>query len=323
MSEMYTLNALPTPLDSRHPILSGGAGATLPSEVDLSPFCPPVANQGQYGSCTAFATKGLLESLLLIQKKPLVELAADFLWSLERQLEGTFPTDSGAMPGDTMLIAHTEGSCPDVLMPYGTTPINVLPSPVQREAAVQYRAGAYWRIVQQAETTPDQALARLLSRLASGFLCTIGFQVYENFFGIGSNGLMPLPGSSSLAGGHDVLCCGYSHAVPGTPSGSLWIRCQNQWGATWGQGGFLWMPGEFAMQPAMVSDIWTAQPVGPNDPNVPVGKVVGVNWSGQPLAQGGVIVGGRTWVELVEVATADSKRATYYQDATPPYVGVE
>lgn len=322
-SVMPTLNARPTPLDNRHPILRGGAVAALPSEVDLTAHCPPVANQGQYGSCTAFATKGLMESMLLTTARPLTELAADFLWGLERQLEGTFPQDTGAMPGDTMLVAHTEGACPDALMPYRTTPINVLPTPVQRAAALQYRFGAYWRMVQESGTTPEQILAAILARLASGWPCTIGFTVYENFFGIGPNGLMPMPGSSTIAGGHDVLGCGYSHNVPGTPAGSLWIRCQNQWDALWGDKGFFWMPGEFAMLAANVSDFWTAQPVGPNDPNVPIGKHVGVNWAGQPMAQGGVIVGGRTWVELIEVATADAKRATYYPDATPPFVGVE
>ncbi|MHB1937053.1 MAG: C1 family peptidase [Acidobacteriaceae bacterium] len=319
---MPTLNARPTPLDNRHPILRGGAVAALPSEVDLRAFCPPVGNQLTYGSCTAWATKGLAESLQLIQGKPLTLLSADFPWALERELEGTFPQNVGAMPGDTMLIGHTEGFCTESEMPYATTPITFLPNPAQRAAALAYRFGAYWRMVQEAGTTPEEILAPLMARLAAGFTTTTGFQVYDNFFSIGANGLAPMPGSSAIDGGHDTLCCGYSHNVPGAPAGSLWFLHENQWSDTFGMNGYFWLPAAFMVEPTLVSDMWTAQPVSANDPNVPIGKVVGVNWAGQPLAQGGVIVTGRTWVELIEVATADAKRATYYPDATPPFVGV-
>src|SRR4051812_30000983 len=50
------LDSVPTSLNTRSLVLNGVAGGTLPSSVDLTKYLPPIGDQGQYGTCVAWAS---------------------------------------------------------------------------------------------------------------------------------------------------------------------------------------------------------------------------------------------------------------------------
>jgi|SRR5665213_2050885 len=66
----------------------------LPDVVDLRPYCPPVYNQLQAGSCTANALAGGIEFDLLKQNKPYFMPSRLFIYFNERAIEGTTGSDS-------------------------------------------------------------------------------------------------------------------------------------------------------------------------------------------------------------------------------------
>ncbi len=57
--------------------------AKLPAKIDLRTQCPPVADQGQLGSCTANALAGALEFLELKNKQALVDLSRLFIYYID------------------------------------------------------------------------------------------------------------------------------------------------------------------------------------------------------------------------------------------------
>jgi C1A family cysteine protease len=93
--------------------------ATLPSQVDLRPQCPPVVDQGALGSCTANA---IANAHLFNQRK---QMAAQsflpsrlFIYYNERVMEGTVNSDSGAMIRDGIKSIAKQGVCPETQWPY-------------------------------------------------------------------------------------------------------------------------------------------------------------------------------------------------------------
>ncbi len=80
------------------------ASASLPTHVDLRPLMSPIADQGDLGSCTAFATvKGIgefrelqhLRAIGAASTSAFVPLSAGYLYFEERQFMGTTDQDSG------------------------------------------------------------------------------------------------------------------------------------------------------------------------------------------------------------------------------------
>jgi hypothetical protein len=63
--------------------------AKLPSAVDLRPMCPPVADQGQLGSCTGNALAGALEFLEMKDNDPYIDLSRLFIYYDERLFHNT------------------------------------------------------------------------------------------------------------------------------------------------------------------------------------------------------------------------------------------
>src|SRR5882724_4899123 len=91
---------------------------TLPSSVDLRPFCSPVEDQGQLGSCTANALAGNLEFLEKKAGQDPADLSRLFIYYNERALEGTINDDAGAMIRDGVKTLVNLGVCPEQQWPY-------------------------------------------------------------------------------------------------------------------------------------------------------------------------------------------------------------
>src|SRR3989338_9698564 len=83
----------------------------LPEIVDLTPFCPPIFDQGKLGSCTANAICMALEFDEKKQNEPFVEKSRLFLYYNERAKENHIESDDGASIADGIKIVYDIGVC--------------------------------------------------------------------------------------------------------------------------------------------------------------------------------------------------------------------
>lgn len=216
----------------------------LPGKVDLRNVCAPVYDQGELGSCTAFAiAKGLRETLQRQRNEAQTPLSALFFYYEERKLMGTVGEDSGATIADGMAVLAKKGAAPEADWPYKEAKFTVKPSEQAYANAPRFKAKKTYHLA---------SLEDVKTSLANRNAVALGFEVYSSFDKIGKNGMMPVPTESEkIQGGHAVLAVGYDDAKQ-----VLIVR--NSWGAGWADKGYFYMPYKFAAS-KHVDEYWTAQ----------------------------------------------------------------
>jgi len=231
-------------------------GVALPASVDLRPFCSPVFDQGQIGSCTANSLAGNLEFLELQEQKAsqtnqpeefdakFENFSRLFIYWNERVMEGDPTQDGGAQIRDGIKTLATIGACMESSWPYDPNQLYNQPSPDCFTQAATHKITQYMRL----ETIDDMKHC-----LASGFPFVFGFTVYEQMESpeMAQTGQLEMPGMfSSSLGGHAVMCVGYDDATQ-----NMIIR--NSWGPNWGLAGYFLMPYEYISNSDLTSDFWT------------------------------------------------------------------
>ncbi|MNS15440.1 Papain family cysteine protease [compost metagenome] len=218
--------------------------AKLPATVDNRQWCPPVYDQGQLGSCTAFAMgKGLREYMQRKNGEKQVSLSALDLYYYERVNMGKeyINQDSGANMIDGMTVLENRGAASDESWPYKISFFK------QQPPAAADASAAEWKIK---KSTNLANLDDIKTAIADGKSVAFGFMVYRNFMRIGANGVMPMPSGNPI-GGHAVLAVGYDDAKE-----MLIVR--NSWGAGFGDKGYFYMPYAFAKDSEQAMEWYTA-----------------------------------------------------------------
>ena len=236
--------------------------SSVPSSVDLRPFCTPVFDQGQIGSCTANAAAGMLEyhnKRSFGKETPLSRL---FIYKATRDLmqsEG----DSGAYIRTAMGSLALCGAPPEKYWAYIEGMLDSAPPAFCYAYASNYQALQYFRLDEKAVGIPSKekgaTLAEIKGTLASSLPVMFGFRVYESIKGATADGRIPYPArGESLLGGHAVLAVGYDDSMRiGTGDnekvGAFLIR--NSWGEGWGEKGYGWLPYEYLLG-GLAEDFW-------------------------------------------------------------------
>jgi C1A family cysteine protease len=224
----------------------------LPSFADLrmTPFMPPVYDQGELGSCTANA----IASAMQFERRR--QALADFtpsrlmIYYDERKLEGTIPSDAGAEIRDGIKSVAVTGVCPESEWPYDIEQFAAAPPAQAYSDALKDRAVGYRSI-------DNRDLAALKSCLAEGYPFVFGVTLFSAFDGVGFDGLVPMPAAGETPiGAHAMKAVGYSDA-----SGALIVK--NSWGTDWGCGGFCLMPYAYLTDADLADDFWTIRLVSP------------------------------------------------------------
>lgn len=232
----------------------------LPASVDLRPGCPPVVNQGSYGSCTANAGAGLVDYCLKKDGHPFLKGSRFFLYYKTRALEGSPVTvDTGATIRGTVKSLAKTGICKETTWPYIAANFGRAPSATANAEGLQYQALRY-ALLDAPGVAPAQVLTNVKSMFSQGFPSEFGFDVYSNYSSM-QCGLWPYPSSQyQLMGGHAVMAVGYDDNItcPGATKGAL--LCRNSWGTGWGLAGYFYLPYDFVTKPYMgarlASDFW-------------------------------------------------------------------
>ena len=250
----------PLPHDDARRLASPEEIEKLPASVILNDKTP-IEDQGSEGSCTSFAWNGAQMLRDFLVSGEFMIGAHQQFYRCETAADGNPGQDVGSTLSQGANIYKVRGFAPESMYPYATplsqaVPQNVLDAAKKDEGTVLTRLDA---------TSATVTIQNIKTALNSQYPVALGFDVYESFFGTGSDGNMPAP-SGGIAGGHAVCCVGYDDNHSGNYDGSKGaFKFRNSWGTGWGAQGYWWMP--YTYFPDGVSDCWAC--ISENDFPVP------------------------------------------------------
>jgi C1A family cysteine protease len=227
----------------------------IPMSSSVVKWASPVGDQGNYGSCVFNSATSAMETIMIKDGIPFVNLSRFFAYFNVRSdyvkqgvISGIYE-DCGAEIRDAVASLAKLGTCTEALWSYTDAHFAKKPSAACYTDALKRQIITYHRIdtLAQMKTCIYSARAPFI----------LGFNVYESFEEIGSDGLMPDPKSSEeLLGGHAVMAVAYDDKklMPNGKKGALRIR--NSWGKDWGYVGDFWMSYDYASNTDEVSDCW-------------------------------------------------------------------
>lgn len=254
--------ALPTPPDPRDFRLPhlGQRYKTARPNVDLRQYqgqslLVPIRDQGQLGSCTAFAWSRMRAAAAAkyhIDRGETPDLGDDiaprFIYDLERQAAGTYPDDSGANMRDGGDVINQYGVCPERYLPYtGRANNGAFATEIPRaayEAALEYGVSTYYRL----GTTGQSVIDQLVGCIDENWCAVIAILVPPSFEQIPNSGKdagrVPMPSKGEqVLGGHAITVCGY-YADQSYAGGRAFVVA-NSWGPDWGDGGYCYLPAAY------------------------------------------------------------------------------
>lgn len=235
--------------------------AGIKATFDLRPWCSPVENQLNLGSCTSQAGVGLLEYFERRAYGKHMDGSRLFLYKTTRNLLG-WVGDTGAYIRSTMGAMVLLGVPPEKYWPYEVANFDVEPSAFVYSLGQSFQAVSYYRL-DSAGSTPSVLLTRIKQYIAGGLPSIFGFTVYNSIAQAATSGQIPFPFTGdSVVGGHAVLAVGYNdslqikHTHPSAvaTTGALLIR--NSWGADWGEAGYGWLPYDYVLR-GLAVDWWS------------------------------------------------------------------
>lgn len=218
--------------------------AKLPASVDLRPYCSPVEDQGNLGSCTGNSLAGAVEFLERKDGVSFEDVSRLFIYYNERVIEHTVSQDAGAMIRDGIKTLVKQGVCAEKKWPYVITKFDKKPSAACYTDAAGHEVVAYARI---------QTLQDMRTCLADGYPFVFGFTVYESFESaqVAKTGVVPMPkAKEKVLGGHAVLAVGYNDAQKR-------FLVRNSWGTGWGMKGYFTIPYDYVADRNLSDDFWT------------------------------------------------------------------
>jgi hypothetical protein len=224
----------------------------IPDRVDLRPFCTPVENQGQLGSCTANASVGALECLYKKRDGRADDLSRLFVYFNARRMTGRTAEDTGCFIREAMASILGFGVCRERTWPYEIDKFAVEPVSQAYSEAAQYGAIQYSLVA---------GSGGALSALAAGYPVVFGIALpsrcYEEAAG---TGVVPQTTEEERRApresGHAMLIVGYD-------MGTQRFIVRNSWGEDWGDRGYCTMPFSLIDDFSSNNELWiVTQPEG-------------------------------------------------------------
>ncbi len=214
----------------------------LPASVDLSPYFPPVGDQGSYGTCVAWATgynqKSFLEAWddnhRTTFNNSQIFSPKYLFWSIPSAKKGVDCNGTGFEPAYDAMIA---GGVADL----ATTPYTNLgdcsssPSGTENTNAAKYKIQSYRQVNVDIKTIKQY--------LAQGRALSFGAKLGENFMAWNSSDVIygdteDYQGQNAY---HAMTLCGYDDSKGNNGA----FHVVNTWGPNWGDGGYIWVDYDF------------------------------------------------------------------------------
>ncbi len=236
--------------------------ASLPASTDLRPWCSPVEDQGNLGSCTSHAGVGIIEYYERKVHGRHTDASRLFLYKVTRNLMKA-KGDTGAYLRSTMGAMVLFGVPPEAYWPYtdNEKDFDREPPAFTYAFAANYQALKYFRH-DPPKTNAGELLKKIKSYLAKGHPAMFGFSVYNSIEQAEKTGRIPYPtAKDKIEGGHAVVTVGYNDKMKiqnkygkAETTGALLIR--NSWGKSWGEDGYGWLPYDYILK-GLAEDFWS------------------------------------------------------------------
>lgn len=224
--------------------LADNVKAPLPEHVSLAQFAPKRLNQGQQGSCVAWASaygaRTIVEAEATKKEPNSTAFSPSFLYNqikLSNDCQGAYIKDAmDAMKANGVLplseFAYTDDNCRKV------------PDGGDKQAAQLYRIKGFQRLSKGGDDQRTDLLA-MKQQLAQGSPVVIGMMVGGSFMqGMEGKDLWS-PVQSDYRqqgfGGHAMCVIGYDdYKVKNEKNGGA-FQIMNSWGPEWGKDGIAWV----------------------------------------------------------------------------------
>lgn len=242
---VFKLGALVTPpaviARSRH-LTAPRLRAVLPTSVDLTPQMPPIGDQAQQGSCTAWSTGYYYKSF---------QEGKEHGWNLADSTHQVSPAwtynqinfgmDGGSYIFDAFALFCDKGAVSLAEMPYDDHDYTTWPTLNQYLDAMPWRAQSYGYFF-YGQGVDDATLTAIKEHLAGGDPVVINFPVYDDFAVYAPDYLYDGPAvGAEMQGNHAVCVVGYDDSVGGKGG----FKILNSWGTSWGDHGAFYMSYDF------------------------------------------------------------------------------
>ena len=243
---------------------------SLPLKTDFSSMFTGIRNQGNLGSCTAFASiTGLAEFYNKNVNNDTTQLSPLFQYKMTRTGIMNLKGDTGASMRASMQSLMEFGSVTEKMYPY-TTDLNKFdldPESIDKyilTRAEKSQALSYIRIDQRNVTTTD-VLKEIRRYCSKNLPIMFGFTVYNGSWNqansTGSEGAFPYPSNNdTIAGGHAVVICGYddNKTIINKQNNTKTVgavKIRNSWSTNWGMRGYGWIPYRY-IEAQLAMDFW-------------------------------------------------------------------
>lgn len=235
------------------PMLKQTGSMVLPPQIDLSPMCSPVEDQGTIGSCTANAVVGSIEYQMLAAGQQLTDLSRLFLYYNARRMSDREDQDSGTSMPHAMASLLAYGACPEAIWPYDKARWSMRPPE---------------EVYNQTVRLPDLHYARVGTIGECKYILATGVPI---IFAMGvpdqammvvaaQTGILSAPANGQWEvpnGAHAMLIVGYDDAREA-------FLVRNSWGTKWGMQGHMWADYSVIAHYGLPDGFWA---VGPLDRN--------------------------------------------------------
>lgn len=213
----------------------------VPTQVDYSDVMTAVRDQGDEGTCVAFASVvGMKEYQDAKEYRKTIKLSPRYLYNLCKANDG-IPDEEGTYPRVAMKMLLKHGVSPESYWPYRPHQEDAC-RPGADKAARIYMIKAYARL----NSVQDMKRSLVVN---GPFL--VGVDVFASWFTdkVSKTGVIPMPGShDELQGGHAICIVGYDDS-------KKLFKFKNSWSRGWGDKGYGYIRYEYISR--YCSDAWS------------------------------------------------------------------
>lgn len=210
------------------------------SSIDLRPLLPAVRDQGNRGTCLAFAITSAHEVERAAGHQVIRFLSEEVLYWGARQSQRTSPAGARGLTIESARQALGKLGQPEGhLWPYDGWRDDIRadyqPPPEATDPSNCLRAGL---------PAAPRSVSEICQCLASGHPVVIAVQMANQRCWRGDGWLQIPAGRELVPHGHAVLAVGY--VEDSSTAGGGYFTFRNSWGESWGDGGYGYMPFEYA-----------------------------------------------------------------------------
>lgn len=211
----------------------------LPSNVNLKQYFPPIGNQGQYGTCVAWAVGYNLRSFLNARDGSYSPNSVsqqyspkDLFWSISNSNKGSDCNGTNFEPAFDVMVER--GIAPLDEVPYTNLgDCSDSPQSSWTSSAANHKIVSYRKINYEVNTVKNY--------LAEGRAVAIGARLGDNFMKWNDD----TPISSDTYNNPGMQHAYHAMAVCGYDDSKQAFRVVNSWNTAWGDNGYIWVDYNF------------------------------------------------------------------------------